>query len=88
MFREAATSVIPTCFKTTTIIIPVPKSTVSCLNDYRPVALTSIIMKRLKRLVMRHIKGQLPPFAGSTAVCVSSQTFYRRCHHHHSPPRQ
>ncbi|XP_073719106.1 uncharacterized protein [Misgurnus anguillicaudatus] len=38
-------TVIPTCFKQTTII-PVPKkTTVSCLNDYRPVALTSVIMK-------------------------------------------
>ncbi|KAI5618998.1 gastrula zinc finger protein XlCGF28.1-like [Silurus asotus] len=37
------------------------KSTVSCLNDYRPVALTPIVMKCLDRLVMRHIKTQLPP---------------------------
>ncbi|KAK1786835.1 hypothetical protein P4O66_017219, partial [Electrophorus voltai] len=35
--------------------------TVSCLNDYRPIALTSIIMKCFERLVMRHIKTQLPP---------------------------
>ncbi|KAK1802673.1 hypothetical protein P4O66_004309 [Electrophorus voltai] len=43
-------------------IVPVPKkSMVSCLNDYRPVALTSIIMKCFKRLVMRCIKTQLPP---------------------------
>ncbi|KAI4900497.1 hypothetical protein NFI96_007889, partial [Prochilodus magdalenae] len=56
-----STAVVPTCFKTTTII-PVPKkSTVSCLNDYRPVALTPIIMKCFKRVVMRHIKGKLPP---------------------------
>ncbi|KAK1803656.1 hypothetical protein P4O66_021063 [Electrophorus voltai] len=34
---------------------------VSCLNNYRPVALTSIIMKCFERLVMRHIKNQLPP---------------------------
>ncbi|KAK1806797.1 hypothetical protein P4O66_005278 [Electrophorus voltai] len=34
---------------------------VSCLNDYRPIALTSIIMKCFERLVMRHIKTQLPP---------------------------
>ncbi|KAK1801497.1 hypothetical protein P4O66_004522 [Electrophorus voltai] len=54
-------AVVPTCFKTTTII-PVPKKpTVSCLNDYRPIALTSIIMKCFERLVMRHIKTQLPP---------------------------
>ncbi|KAL6464557.1 hypothetical protein MHYP_G00268740 [Metynnis hypsauchen] len=44
-----------------TIIIPVPKkSSVSCLNDYRPVALTPIIMKCFERLVMWHIKDQLP----------------------------
>ena len=37
--------IIPKCFKQSTII-PVPKkSSVSCLNDYRPVALTSVIMK-------------------------------------------
>lgn len=34
-----------TCFKSTTIV-PVPKrSTVTCLNDYRPIALTPITMK-------------------------------------------
>ncbi|KAK1796807.1 hypothetical protein P4O66_000875 [Electrophorus voltai] len=54
-------AVVPTCFKTTTIV-PVPKKPmVSCLNDYRPIALTSIIMKCFQRLVMRHIKTQLPP---------------------------
>jgi hypothetical protein len=35
-------SVIPTCFKQTTIV-PVPKNTkVTCLNDYRTIALTSV----------------------------------------------
>ncbi|XP_072548753.1 diamine acetyltransferase 2b isoform X1 [Salminus brasiliensis] len=53
-------STVPTCLKPTTIV-PVPKkSTVSCLNDYRPVALTPIIMKCYERLVMRNIKNQLP----------------------------
>ena len=38
-------SVIPTCFKQNTIV-PVPKEVkVTCLNDYRPVALTSVAMK-------------------------------------------
>ncbi|KAK1792647.1 hypothetical protein P4O66_012581 [Electrophorus voltai] len=46
----------------TTTIVPVPKKpTVLCLNDYCPIALTSIIMKCFERLVMRHIKTQLPP---------------------------
>ncbi|GAA6107150.1 piezo-type mechanosensitive ion channel component 1-like, partial [Tachysurus ichikawai] len=56
-----SSAVVPTCLKTTTIV-PVPKkSTVSCLNDYRPVALTPIAMKCFEKLVMRHIKTQLPP---------------------------
>ncbi len=54
-------AVVPTCFKATTII-PVPKkSSPSCFNDYRPVALTPIPMKCFERLVMQHIKSVLPP---------------------------
>ncbi|KAK3524860.1 hypothetical protein QTP86_010093 [Hemibagrus guttatus] len=56
-----SSAVVPTCLKTTTIV-PVPKkSTVSCLNDYRPIALTPIVMKCFERLVMRHSKTQIPP---------------------------
>lgn len=39
---------------------PYQKNQVTCLNDYRPVALISTIMKFFERLVMRHIKSQLP----------------------------
>ena len=47
-------SVIPTCFKQTTIV-PVPKKAkVTCLNYSRPVALTSVAMKCFERLVMAH----------------------------------
>ncbi len=54
-------AVVPTCFKATTII-PVPKkSSPSCFNDYRPVALTHILMKCFERLVMQHIKSVPPP---------------------------
>uniref|UniRef100_A0A3P9LR30 Reverse transcriptase domain-containing protein n=1 Tax=Oryzias latipes TaxID=8090 RepID=A0A3P9LR30_ORYLA len=54
-------AVIPSCFKATTII-PVPKkSSPSCYNDYRPIALTPILMKCFERLVMQHIKSTLPP---------------------------
>ncbi|KAK3506470.1 hypothetical protein QTP70_001189, partial [Hemibagrus guttatus] len=49
------------CLKTTTII-PVPKKfPVSCLNDYRPVALTPTIIKCFEKLLMRQIKDLLPP---------------------------
>ncbi|KAF4078259.1 hypothetical protein AMELA_G00197320 [Ameiurus melas] len=55
-----SSAIVPTCFKATTIV-PVPKkSPVSCLNDYHPVALTSLIMKCFMRLVIRHIKTLLP----------------------------
>jgi hypothetical protein len=52
--------VIPTCFKQTTIV-PVPKKEkVTCLNDYRAIALTSVAMKCFERLVMVHINTSIP----------------------------
>jgi hypothetical protein len=45
-------TVIPTCFKQTTIV-SVPKNTkATCLNEYRPIPLTSVAMKCFERLVM------------------------------------
>ncbi|KAK0155002.1 RNA-directed DNA polymerase from mobile element jockey [Merluccius polli] len=56
-----ATSRLPACFKSATIV-PVPKqSKVTNLNDYRPVALTPIAAKCLERLVITHIKAAIPP---------------------------
>ena len=53
-------SVVPTCLEKSTII-PIPKkSKASCLNDYRPVALTSIVMKCFERLVKSFITSSLP----------------------------
>ena len=53
-------SVIPTCFKQTTIV-PVPKNTkATCQNDYRPVALASVTMKCFERLAMAHINTIIP----------------------------
>ncbi|KAI4889578.1 hypothetical protein NFI96_032524 [Prochilodus magdalenae] len=44
----------------TATIIPVPKSsTVTGLNDYRPIALTPIVTKCFERLVMTHIKATI-----------------------------
>ncbi len=61
IFNESlATSVVPTPFKKS-IIIPVPKNNKpSCLNDYRPVALTSIVMKVFGRLAKNHICSSIP----------------------------
>ncbi|KAK3538973.1 hypothetical protein QTP86_023577, partial [Hemibagrus guttatus] len=53
-------STVPTCFKTTTIV-PLPKkSPPTCLNDYRPVALTPHIMKCFQRVVLAHIQSSIP----------------------------
>ncbi len=61
IFNESlVTSVVPTSFKKS-VIIPVPKnSKPSCLNDYRPVALTSTVMKVFERLLKKHICFSLP----------------------------
>ncbi len=55
-----ATSVVPTPLNKS-VIIPVPKnSKPSCLNDYRPVALTSTVMKVFERLLNKHICSSIP----------------------------
>ena len=51
---------VPVCFKSSTII-PVPKNSPVDLNDYGPVALTSVVMKCLKRLVLFHLKPITAP---------------------------
>ncbi len=73
IFNESlATSVVPTSFKKS-IIIPVPKNNKpSCLNDYRPVALTSIVMKVFERLVKSHISSS-SLLLWTLSVCLSSQ---------------
>ncbi|KAL0199362.1 hypothetical protein M9458_007902, partial [Cirrhinus mrigala] len=38
-------TVVPTCLKSTSIIPVLKKSPVSCLNDYRPIALTPIMLE-------------------------------------------
>ncbi len=64
IFNESlATSVVPTSFKKS-VIIPVPKnSKPSCLNDYRPVALTTtccVVMNVFERLLKKHICSSIP----------------------------
>ncbi|KAK3550137.1 hypothetical protein QTP86_021072 [Hemibagrus guttatus] len=52
-------STVPTCFKTTTIALLPKKSPPTCLNDYRPVTLTPIIMKCFERVVLAHIQSSI-----------------------------
>uniref|UniRef100_A0A3B5QGF3 Reverse transcriptase domain-containing protein n=1 Tax=Xiphophorus maculatus TaxID=8083 RepID=A0A3B5QGF3_XIPMA len=56
-----AHAVVPTCFKSTSIV-PIRKNpNPTRLNDYRPVALTPIITKCLERLVLAHLRSCLSP---------------------------
>ncbi|KAK3562224.1 hypothetical protein QTP86_031027, partial [Hemibagrus guttatus] len=52
---------VPACFKTSAIV-PVPKKTkITGLNDYRPVALTSVVMKSFERLMLSYLKDITDP---------------------------
>lgn len=53
-------AMVPVCLKTS-IIVPVPKKSVAtCLNDYRPVALTPVIMKCFERILLNYIRDVIP----------------------------
>ncbi|KAK3565321.1 hypothetical protein QTP86_005495 [Hemibagrus guttatus] len=52
---------VPACFKTSAIV-PVPKKTkITGLNDYRPIALTSVVMKYFERLMLSYLKDITDP---------------------------
>ncbi|KAK3505617.1 hypothetical protein QTP70_004731 [Hemibagrus guttatus] len=52
---------VPACFKHSTII-PIPKKPkITGLNDYRPVALTSVVMKSFEILVLAYLKNITGP---------------------------
>ncbi len=68
IFNESlATSVVPTSFKKSIINKP------SCLNDYSPVALTSIVMKVFERLVKSHISSSISVTLDPLQFAQSSQ---------------
>ncbi|KAK3505900.1 hypothetical protein QTP70_003690 [Hemibagrus guttatus] len=52
---------VPACFKRSTII-PIPKKPkITGLNNYRPVALMSVVMKSFERLVLAYLKNITGP---------------------------
>ncbi len=53
-------SVVPSCFKKS-LIVPIPKKNkITCLNDQRPVALTSIFSKCFEKIIRDYICSVLP----------------------------
>ena len=58
--QSLALSTVPSCLKSS-IIVPLPKKRhITSLNDYRPVALTPVVMKCFEKLVRGHITSLLP----------------------------
>jgi len=59
--RSPSQSTVPPCLKSS-IIVPLPKKPhIISLNDYRPVALTPVVIKCFEKLVWDHITSLLPP---------------------------
>nr|XP_049617866.1 uncharacterized protein LOC125993161 isoform X1 [Syngnathus scovelli]XP_049617867.1 uncharacterized protein LOC125993161 isoform X1 [Syngnathus scovelli] len=52
---------VPSCFKSSTIVPVAKKPAITGTNDYRPVALTSVVMKSFERLVLNHLKDVTGP---------------------------
>ena len=72
---------VPTCFKSSTII-PVPQNPkVSSLNDYRPVALTSIVMKDSFKFLDTTIANTLKWDISAEIIAKEDQQrmFLRKC---------
>ena len=73
-------SFIPKIWKTSEIIPAPKKNPPTCKNDYRPIALTAIMMKCLERIVKNHLSHQVKPyvdrlqFAYTANRCVEDAT--------------
>ncbi|KAL0150899.1 hypothetical protein M9458_053818 [Cirrhinus mrigala] len=52
---------VPSCFKHSTIILVPKKHKITGLNDYRPVALMSVIIKTFEKLVLAYLKDITRP---------------------------
>ncbi|KAL0146691.1 hypothetical protein M9458_058031 [Cirrhinus mrigala] len=63
--RSLELCLVPNCLKRSTII-PVPKKPkITGFNDYRPVALTSVVMKAFEKLVLAYLKDITGPLLDS-----------------------
>ena len=58
--RSLLLASVPLCLKSSIVVLVPKKSAVTCLNDYRPVALTTVIMKCFERLILKYIKDIIP----------------------------
>ena len=68
--------IAPVYFKAASIIPVHKKPKATALNDFRPVALTSVVMKVFERLVLRYLKSVTNSV---TAVRVKGEQMQRCC---------
>ena len=60
MNLSLSTHVVPHIWKCSEIL-PIPKRLITVLNDFRPVALTSVPMKCMEKLILLKIKTYFSP---------------------------
>lgn len=70
---DCSEAIVPTCFKRSTIIPVLKHNKPSSLNDYCPVAITSLVMKMIEQLV-KDIPPSRTPSTHYSPNCVQ--------HHH------
>ncbi len=86
-------SVVPSCFKKSTIV-PIPKKNkITCLNDWRPVALTPIFSKCFEKLIRDYmLPASLDPLqfayssSRSTGEAITFSLRWERAAHCSLPP--
>lgn len=84
--RSLCTSTVSGIWKTSTVIRVPKKSHPSEPNHYRPVCLTSIIMKCFEKLVQIIILPYVVPTARPPPVRIQTKERYRRCSGHSPAP--
>ncbi len=68
---------VPSCFKHSIISVQ-KKPQITGLNDYRPVALTSVVMKSFERLILTYLKAS----TGPPEVCLQNKQVCGWCSQH------
>ncbi|CAG5980875.1 unnamed protein product [Menidia menidia] len=61
MYRSISECCVPPCLKTSIIVPVAERERTSCLNDYRPVALVSVVVKSFKKLILSYLKPITDP---------------------------
>lgn len=57
---------VPQCLKSVTIVAAPKKTNISKMNDYRTITLTPTVLKSIERLLLSHIKANVPATSWDT----------------------